>query len=531
MTRKLNNLLIIAAAGSGKTTELIKHIIKKAKELPDEKYLVVITYTNSATNEILERLQKNLTIKSNIFVGTIHSFLIKFLIKPYGKVLGMVPDELIITDYEIKVNKASSNSFIEKNIIASRLSEKGVLTYDYIVTLSKKILENDEAKKRFCNRIRYLFVDEFQDSTSTQFEIFDILRKGKNSEVILVGDPEQRIMNFRNRTRKRKGSNGVKKVTLHPIDTLQNKTTYSISKLKCNYRSSETIVDFINHFHSSIKQEWANKKITSKNPVVFIKSTILKSIISDFNNLCFNNKYCEFIPKTRFFLAYENKIYNNFRKADFHHKPTENLPLFSSIHEFLSAFYNIKKDQLHQILGLDEIELRKKCLSLFYEINYNLNLDLDNFIGFVENTFNCKRLEANDEVKFNIKERTKKLVDDLSNRMIFNHNDSSENEEIEYQDSFLTIHKSKGLQADAVLVVAKNEGELLMWLEDDKEKRLLDQQDKCRLGYVAFSRPKEFLCIACLTPVSQDTLKLLNKFNVHLYSPLEEQVQTSLKTL
>lgn len=87
MKRKLSNSLIIAAAGSGKTTELIKQIIQKANILPNDKYLVVITYTNSATNEILERLQKKVSVQPNIFVGTIHSFLIKFLIKPYGKVL------------------------------------------------------------------------------------------------------------------------------------------------------------------------------------------------------------------------------------------------------------------------------------------------------------------------------------------------------------------------------------------------------------------------------------------------------------
>ncbi|WIL34606.1 UvrD-helicase domain-containing protein [Bacillus stercoris] len=297
MRRKLNNSLIIAAAGSGKTTELIRQIIQKVNSLPNDKHLVVITYTNSATNEILERLQKKISIQSNIFVGTIHSFLVKFLIKPYGKVLELVPNELIITDYEIKVNKPSKNPHIKKNMIVNQLSKEGVITYDYIVTLSKKILENKVVKKRFCNRIRYLFVDEFQDSTNIQFEIFDTLRKGKNSEVILVGDPEQRIMNFRNKTGKRKLSTGVK----HPIDALQNKKVYSISKLSCNYRSSETIVNFINHFHSSIQQEWSNIKISSNNPVMFIQSTKLKSIISDFNNLCTNQNYCKEVPKTRFF--------------------------------------------------------------------------------------------------------------------------------------------------------------------------------------------------------------------------------------
>ncbi|MFF6014722.1 3'-5' exonuclease [Lysinibacillus fusiformis] len=60
------------------------------------------------------------------------------------------------------------------------------------------------------------------------------------------------------------------------------------------------------------------------------------------------------------------------------------------------------------------------------------------------------------------------------------------------------MHKSKGLQADAVLVVAKTENELLKWLEKDKDTRLNSNQDTIRLGYVAFSRPKELLCIACL---------------------------------
>jgi DNA helicase II / ATP-dependent DNA helicase PcrA len=530
MKRKLNNTLIIAAAGSGKTTELIKQIIEKSRELPPDKYLAVITYTNSATNEILERLQKNISVHQNIFVGTIHKFLIKFLIKPYGKLLGLVPNELIITDYEINVGKSSSNPFVEKNIIVNRLSEKGVLTYDYIITLSKKILDNENVKKRFCNRIKYLFVDEFQDSTKTQFEIFDTLRKGKNSEVILVGDPEQRIMNFKNKPRKGKSPSGEKSVPLHPIDSLQKKKTYTISKLMSNYRSSETIVNFINQFHSSIQQEWANKKITSKNPVMFIQSTQLKSIIFDFNSLCINKACCEFIPKTRFFLAHENKVYNNYRKSNFDNKSKENLPLFTCIYDYLSAFYNIKKDMLHQTLEMEEIELRKKCLLVFYEINYNLNIDLDDFSNFIENTFSHKRVKTGEKVSFKIKERTKRLVDELSNR-ITPDKEYLSIELNEYRDSFLTIHKSKGLQADAALVVAKNEKELLMWLENDKEKRLNDQQDKCRLGYVAFSRPKEFLCIACLTPISESTSQLLNKFKVKTYSPLEEHVQTTLQTL
>lgn len=527
MKRKLNNSLIIAAAGSGKTAELIKQIIQKENELPDHKYLAVITYTNSATNEILERLQKKVSLRPNIFVGTIHSFLIKFIIKPYGKVLGLVPNELIITEYEIKTSPSSKNPFVEKNLIVNRLSSKGVMTYDYIVTLSKKILENNEVKTLFCNRIKYLFVDEFQDARKTQFEIFDCLRKGKKSEVILVGDPEQRIMSFKNKPRK---VTEASKIPLHPIDALQNKKTYSIIKLGYNYRSSETIVNFINQFHCSIQQEWANKNVISNNPVIFISATKLETIISNFNNLCEDSNHCMFIPKTRFFLAHENKLFNDYKKVEYSHKSKENLPIFTSVIEFVSTFYNLKKDELPQFLGLDEIELRKKCLLVFYEINNNINFNPSVFIDFVEKTFSVKRFEDAEGIQFSINEQCKRLFSELSNRMFLDTDDSSK-ESNKYQDSFLTIHKAKGLQAEAVLVVAKNEKELLMWLEDNKEKRLLDQQDKGRLGYVAFSRPEEFLCIACLTSISEETVKTLNKFKVRLYPLLEGKEQSSSENI
>jgi DNA helicase II / ATP-dependent DNA helicase PcrA len=164
-----------------------------------------------------------------------------------------------------------------------------------------------------------------------------------------------------------------------------------------------------------------------------------------------------------------------------------------------------------------------------YPCPRNLNIDLDDFSNFIETTFSRKRVETGEKVSFKIKERTKRLVDELSNR-ITPDKEYLSIELNEYRDSFLTIHKSKGLQADAALVVAKNEKELLMWLENDKEKRLNDQQDKCRLGYVAFSRPKEFLCIACLTAVSESTLELLDKLYVKIYNPLEVKVQVLLPT-
>ncbi|ARA96693.1 3'-5' exonuclease [Geobacillus thermodenitrificans] len=84
------------------------------------------------------------------------------------------------------------------------------------------------------------------------------------------------------------------------------------------------------------------------------------------------------------------------------------------------------------------------------------------------------------------------------------------------EDYHLTIHKSKGLQADAVLVIAGNKKELMKWLETDVETRLADKQDTCRVGYVAFSRAKEFLCIACLEKVDSELREHMVKLGIEI---------------
>jgi len=73
-----------------------------------------------------------------------------------------------------------------------------------------------------------------------------------------------------------------------------------------------------------------------------------------------------------------------------------------------------------------------------------------------------------------------------------------------------TIHKSKGLEAEAVLVIAKTRSELLKWLQTDETLRADDSGDVCRLGFVAFSRAKKMLCIACLEDASILNTNLTN---------------------
>jgi DNA helicase II / ATP-dependent DNA helicase PcrA len=79
-----------------------------------------------------------------------------------------------------------------------------------------------------------------------------------------------------------------------------------------------------------------------------------------------------------------------------------------------------------------------------------------------------------------------------------------------------SIHRAKGLEATAVLVVAKTRNELMKWLVKGKAARGTDKADTCRLGFVAFSRARELLCIAALESLDDASLAELQYLGVHL---------------
>ena len=71
----------------------------------------------------------------------------------------------------------------------------------------------------------------------------------------------------------------------------------------------------------------------------------------------------------------------------------------------------------------------------------------------------------------------------------------------------MTIHKSKGLEADVVLVLANTESELLKWLNMTKTNMKSDADETYRLGYVAFTRPRKVLILACIEKVDISKIK------------------------
>lgn len=79
------NVLLIACPGSGKTRTLTYKIAYELAKIIDRQHFVAaITYTHRAADEIHERIEDLGIETAQLWVGTIHSFCLEWILKPYG---------------------------------------------------------------------------------------------------------------------------------------------------------------------------------------------------------------------------------------------------------------------------------------------------------------------------------------------------------------------------------------------------------------------------------------------------------------
>ena len=190
-----NNKLIIAAAGSGKTTYLINEAIKVK-----EGKVLITTYTEANADEIkLKFIKKCKCIPSNITVQTWFSFLIQHGVKPYQGTF----NELLFTK-EVKGMMLNSDGSLGK-IQGTHFpyNEEREFEKHYFVgigkilsdRLSKFVVKSNTATQgELINRIsriyQHIFIDEIQDLAGYDLELLKLLFQAQ-SRILLVGDPRQ----------------------------------------------------------------------------------------------------------------------------------------------------------------------------------------------------------------------------------------------------------------------------------------------------------------------------------------------------
>ena len=231
-------LLVLAGAGSGKTrviTQKIAYLIQDCGMKPGN--IAAITFTNKAAKEMQERVGKLLegTSTSGLTICTFHALGVRIL-REEAKVLGYKPNFSIfdstdcygiVSDLAGSVDKATirklqnvisnwKNALVTPDMAvklaqddtealaarayrdyAATLKAYQAVDFDDLIMLPVELFEqHPEVREKWQNRLRYILVDEYQDTNACQYKLLKLLT-GVRAMFTAVGDDDQAIYGWR----------------------------------------------------------------------------------------------------------------------------------------------------------------------------------------------------------------------------------------------------------------------------------------------------------------------------------------------
>lgn len=548
------SIVVQAGPGSGKTTllmERLKYIIKERQK----NYLGIgcITYTNAAKNEIITRLEKEgVQLPSNLFIGTIHSFLLEFVIKPYSHLFSKenIPFKLAPFGFARKYKREISQMlnkplyFIDASIIDALeslnrdengdpfcyrgkipndvaiwwkklLKENGYIDQQDVVYLSYLILKKYE---HICNslsvRFPYILVDEYQDVTYFQEKLFLLLN---HSTFFCVGDSNQSIFGFTGA----QPENFISK---------WESESYKSYTLCNNFRSTKHIIHLANT-KTDIEQVEAGTYATSDQKVVFINDVEeVSEAINLFHRIRDNvefdedyNPYIILARQNKYIREIINLINNQEIEPNmfFQKLKKEHYRRYKILHNSLIAILFRRENDFKQ--AVDRIE--EAFSYLFFNEHPNFvdlaSIGYDKFMWKKLQVYTLQYLDSLVLSETSVVELFSEMKDFISNlskdlygiaignklRML-NYNwknqvRASKNttisqliDQLEIESNLsnsegnvISIHNAKGQEAECVLVLAESKSQLDEWLAQNNET------EEARVGYVAFSRARKLLCV------------------------------------
>ena len=256
------NKLIIAAAGSGKTTELVK----RARQITDQNVLIT-TYTEANEEEIRKKF--NGRIPKNITIQTWFSFLLQHGVRPYQSALN---DEL---------QNKKIGFFLVSGISAQYKSEEKSFNEHYFTKdlkiysdkIAKFVMKCDEkTNNEVINRISRIypniFIDEVQDLAGYDLEILKLLFNS-SSDILLVGDPRQGTYSTNNAKKNKKFKQSQITYFFEDEDIKKN-INIDDSLLVVNHRSNSKICAFSNKIFPQQKSTSSGQNTETNHDGVFL---------------------------------------------------------------------------------------------------------------------------------------------------------------------------------------------------------------------------------------------------------------------
>ncbi len=285
-------VLVLAGAGSGKTsvlTERILHLIKDHNVAPNA--ILGLTFTNKAAAEMRERITAVVgkTTSSLIPLMTFHSFCLDVLKKEihhlgYTKTFSLYDDRDKMRLEEEVYQKLSNEEIKEIKVDDFRkgmtevLKAYNAVDFDGLLELTVKLFkEHPSVLAKYQKQFQYVMIDEYQDTNQVQYELICFLT-AKSGNLFVVGDDDQAIYGFRGAE--------VDHILSFPHDT-------SI-KLEENYRSTQPILDIANAVISKNSKRHDkslfSKKRSGNKPKLFHAPTEKEEAESIIHRLLYLNK-------------------------------------------------------------------------------------------------------------------------------------------------------------------------------------------------------------------------------------------------
>lgn len=272
-------LLILAGAGSGKTTVLVNRIAYILQsELCKPWQILAITFTNKAAGELKERICNAVPEGgSDIWAATFHSTCARIL-RRYGDRIGftshftvygtddqkkLVKDILKQLNYDEKmlpvkrvfneISKAKDEMLTPQEMLKragydnlkqsvakvyeiyqSRLKTADAMDFDDMLCKTVELFQNcPDILEFYQNQFKYIMVDEYQDTNKVQYKFVSMLA-AKYGNICVVGDDDQSIYKFRG-------------ATIENILSFENTFKGAkIIRLEQNYRSTQNILNAAN---------------------------------------------------------------------------------------------------------------------------------------------------------------------------------------------------------------------------------------------------------------------------------------------
>ncbi|MFC0859272.1 DNA helicase Rep [Pasteurella multocida] len=270
--------LVLAGAGSGKTRVIINkiaYLVAKCGYVPCQ--IAAVTFTNKAAREMKERVAHSIGKEASrgLIVSTFHTLGFDMIKREY-KQLGFKANMTLFDEHDqyallkeltadllcedkdllrelISVISRWKNDLVlppqakqlardhKQQMFAAcydrynqQIRAYNALDFDDLIMLPSLLLQqNDAVRTKWQQKIRYLLVDEYQDTNTSQYELIKLL-VGERACFTVVGDDDQSIYSWRG---------------AQPQNMMRLKTDFphlNVVKLEQNYRSTQRILHCAN---------------------------------------------------------------------------------------------------------------------------------------------------------------------------------------------------------------------------------------------------------------------------------------------